>query len=200
MMCVLTAAIFTTRNDSRVSKDSLRQSGSVVDLVIEHADVFTLREATRQSGASISAAHSTAVAEFLGGGGGLKRNPTPGMGRHVLNSSTTAACQFCSLFWAESTIPSLSDPRDDHALARARYCWPVSNYPVTLHDCSSGPPPSAASAAEASLPVPRSPRTSFLSGMRPVPRSRPAPTFVEVCRVRHGPLLVGMSRGLRCVC
>ena len=52
-------------------------------------------------------------------GGELKRNPTPGMGRHVLNSSTTAACQFCSLFWAESPIPLLSDPRDDHAFARA---------------------------------------------------------------------------------
>jgi hypothetical protein len=34
----------------------LRQSGSVLDLVIAHADVFILREATRQSGASISAA------------------------------------------------------------------------------------------------------------------------------------------------
>ena len=44
---------------------------------------------------------------------------------------------------------------------------------MMLDDCSAGPPPSAASAAEASLPVPRSPRASFLSGMRPVPRSRP---------------------------
>ena len=36
----------------------LRQSGSVLvlDLVIAHADVFTLQEVTRQSGASISAA------------------------------------------------------------------------------------------------------------------------------------------------
>jgi len=34
----------------------LRQSGSVLDLVIAHADVFTLQEETRQSGASISAA------------------------------------------------------------------------------------------------------------------------------------------------
>ena len=58
-------------------------------------------------------------------------------------------------------------------LSRARYCWPGSNYPVTLHDCSPGPPPGAASAAEASPPVPRSPRASFLSEIRPVPRSRP---------------------------
>jgi len=34
----------------------VRHSGSVLDLVIAHADVFTLREATRQSEASISAA------------------------------------------------------------------------------------------------------------------------------------------------
>ena len=43
----------------------LRQSGSVLDLVIAHADVFTLREATRQSGASISAAFD-GCGEFLG--------------------------------------------------------------------------------------------------------------------------------------
>ena len=35
---------------------TLRQSGSIWDRVIERADVFILREATRQSGASISAA------------------------------------------------------------------------------------------------------------------------------------------------
>ena len=36
---------------------TLRQSGSVLDPEIEHADVFvTLREASRQSGVSISAA------------------------------------------------------------------------------------------------------------------------------------------------
>ena len=39
----------------------LRQSGSVLDLVIAHVDVSTLQEVTRQSGASISAA-------FDGGG------------------------------------------------------------------------------------------------------------------------------------
>ena len=52
---------------------------------------------------------------------GLNRNPTPGVGRHVLNFSTTAACQICGPFWAisKSTTPSLSDPRGDHAFARA---------------------------------------------------------------------------------
>ena len=74
MMCTLTAAAFT-RNDSRGSLSRrlgtlnvlfaqrllagpvpLRQSGSVLDPVIAHAEAFILREATRQSGASISAA------------------------------------------------------------------------------------------------------------------------------------------------
>jgi len=46
----------------------LRQSGSVLDLVIAHTDVFTLREATRQSGASISAAFDGCG--WIPGGGG----------------------------------------------------------------------------------------------------------------------------------
>ena len=70
---------------------TLRQIGSVLDLVIiEHADVFTLREATRQSGASISAAFNGSgwgCDEILCWEVGLNRN----RGRHVLDSSTTAA-------------------------------------------------------------------------------------------------------------
>ena len=149
----------------------LRQSGSVLDLVIAHADVFTLQEVTRQSGASISAA-------FDGcgwiPGGGLNRNPTPGVGRHVLNSSTTAACRICSTFWAFQNHRSLRyRTQGVIMLPRARYFWPGSNYPVMLDDCRAGPPPSAASAAEASLPDPRPVRASFLSGVSPLPGSRP---------------------------
>ena len=58
-------------------------------------------------------------------------------------------------------------------LSRARYSWPGSNYPVMLDDCRAGPPPSAASAAEASLPDPSPVRASFLSGVSPLPGSRP---------------------------
>ena len=116
--------------------------------------------------------HSTAVAEFLGGG--VDRNPTPGVGWHVLNSSTTAACPICSLFWAFQNHRSLRyRTQGVIMLSRARYSWPGSNYPVMLDDCSAGPPPSAASAAEASLPDPRSARASFLSGVSPLPGSRP---------------------------
>ena len=142
--------------------------------------------------------HSTAVANSWGGG--LNRNPTPGVGRHVLNSSTTVACRICGTFLAFQNQRSLRyRTQGVIMLSRARYCWPGSNYPVTLHDCSPGPPPSAASATEASLPVPRSPQASFLSGASPVPGSRVPPMFVEVCRVRHGPLLLSTCRGLRCV-
>ena len=75
MMCLLTAAFLRGTTPGSLSRGlastsnvvlfaqrlqtgpvPLRQSGSVLDLVIAHADVFTLREATRQSGASISAA------------------------------------------------------------------------------------------------------------------------------------------------
>ena len=116
--------------------------------------------------------HSTAVAEFLGGG--LNRNPTPGVGRHVLNSSTTAACQICCTFLAFQNHRSLRyQTQGVIMLSRARYSWPGSNYPGMQDDCSAGPPPSAASAAEASLPDPRSTRASFLSGVSPLPGSRP---------------------------
>jgi len=96
------------------------------------------------------------------------------VGRHVLNSSTTAACRICSTFWAFQNHRSLRyRTQGVIMLSRARYSWPGSNYPVMLDDCSAGPPPSAASAAEASLPDPRSTRASFLSGVSPLPGSRP---------------------------
>jgi hypothetical protein len=85
-MCTLTAAVFT-RNDSRGSLSRrlgtphvrfaqrlqtgpvhLRQSGSVLDLVLAHVDVSTLQEVTRQSGASISAAFDGCG--WIPGGGG----------------------------------------------------------------------------------------------------------------------------------
>jgi len=152
----------------------LRHSGSVLDLVIAQADVFILQEVTRQSGASISAAFDGCG--WIPGGGGLNRNATPGVGGHVLNSSTTAGCRVCSLFLAFQNHRSLRyRTQGVIMLSRARYScsWPGSNYPVMLDDCSAGPPPSAASAVEASLPVPRSPRASFLSGVSPVRGSRP---------------------------
>ena len=116
---------------------------------------------------------STAVAEFLGG---VQQKSDSGSGRGQACSKFPHDGGLPNLIYllgiSESTITSLSEPRGDHAFAR-RYCWPGSNYPVTLHDCSPGPPPGAARAAEASLPVPRSPRAAFsLSGASPIPGSR----------------------------
>jgi len=85
-MWILTAAIFT-QNDSRGSETrtrqyaeralfaqrlvtwpvTLRQSGSVLDHVIEHVNVF-LSERRLAKAELPSPPHSTAVAEFLGGG------------------------------------------------------------------------------------------------------------------------------------
>ena len=57
-------------------------------------------------------------------GGGLNRNPTPGVGRHVLNSSTTAACRICSTFWAFQNHRSLRyRTQGVIMLSRARYSW-----------------------------------------------------------------------------
>ena len=85
-----------------------------------------------------------------------------------------AACRICGPFWAFQNHRSLRyRTQGVIMLSRARYSWPGSNYPVMLDDCSAGPPPSAASAAEASLPDPRSTRASFLSGVSPLPGSRP---------------------------
>jgi len=189
-MCTLTAAAFT-RNDSRGSLSRrlgtphvlfaqrllagpvpLRQSGSVLDPVIAHAEAFILREATDSPKRSF---HLRRIRRLqLNYWRGLNRNPTPGVGRHVLNSSTTAACRICSLFWAFQNHRSLRyRTQGVIMLSRARYSWPGSNYPVMLDDCRAGPSPSAASAAEASLPDPSPVRASFLSGVSPLPGSRP---------------------------
>ena len=78
-----------------------------------------LSERRRAKAEPPSPPHSTAVANSWGGG--LNRNPTPGVGRHVLNSSTTAACRNLRsiLGISESPITTLSDPRGHHAFTRA---------------------------------------------------------------------------------
>ena len=124
------------------------------------------------SGASTSAAFDGC--DWIHGGG-LNKNPSPGVDRHVLNSSTTAACRICGTFWAFQKQRSLCYRiQGVIMLSRALLMVGGSNCPVTLHasGCSLGPPSSVASAAEASLSVLRSPRASFLSGVSPAPGSR----------------------------
>ena len=136
--------------------------------------------------------HSTAVAEFLGGVN--QKSDSAGVGRHVLNSSTTAACRILGI--SESTITSLSDPRGDHAFARALLLAGLEL------------PCDAARLPPRSTTTPGARRGGIASGhalaaslllVGDAPGAELPPTFVEVCRVRHGPLLLGICRGLRCV-
>ena len=116
--------------------------------------------------------HSTAVAEFLGG---VKQKSDSGRGQACSKFQHDGGLQNLPyLFWAFQNQRSLRyRTQGVIMLSRALYCRPGSNYPVTLHDCCPSPPPSAASAAEASLPVPRATRASFLSEVSPLPGSRP---------------------------
>ena len=189
-MCMLAAAIFT-RNDSRVSKTRTRQFAerAICTASPDWAGAFAAQRirfgSCNRASRCVHSPRGDSPKRSLhlrrirrlwlnSWGGGLNRNPTPGVGRHVLNSSTTAACRICRLFWAFQNHRSLRyRTQGVIMLSRARYSWPGSNYPVMLDDCSAGPPPSAASAAEASLPDPRPVRASFLSGVSPLPGSRP---------------------------
>ena len=113
------------------------------------------------------------MAEFLRGGVKQKSDSGRGQACSKFQHDGGLPNLLHSFGISESPIASLSDPRGDHAFARALYSWPGSNYPVMLDDCRAGPPPSAASAAEVSLPDPSPVRASFLSGVSPLPGSRP---------------------------
>jgi len=189
-MCMLAAAIFT-RNDSRVSKTRTRQFAerAICTASPDWAGAFAAKRIRFGScNCACRCVHSPRGDSpkrslhlrrirrlwLSSWGGWLNRNPTPGVGRHVLNSSTTAACRICGPFLAFQNHRSLRyRTQGVIMLSRARYSWPGSNYPVMLDDCRAGPPPSAASAAEASLPNPRPVRAPFLSGVSPLPGSRP---------------------------
>ena len=96
----------------------LRQSGSVLDLVLAHVDVSTLQEVTRQSGASISAA-------FDGcgwiPGGGVKQKSDSGRGQACIKFQHDGGLPnlLYLLGISESPITTLSDPRGHHAFTRA---------------------------------------------------------------------------------
>jgi len=120
--------------------------------------------------------------------GGLNRNPTPGVGRHVLNSSTTAACRICRCFWAfqnQSTITSLSDPRGDHTFARALL---LAGLELPC-DAARLQPRSSTKRGERRGGITSGPVVAAgLLLVGDAPGAALPPTFVEVCRVRHGPL------------
>ena len=157
------------RRRERVARDKLRMGSRPA----------RLRGRSPKRSLHLRAPHSEAVrSEFLGGGLNIRNPPTPGVGRDVLNSSTMAACRICSLFWAfQNHLSPRYRYRTQGVImrfhARATVGRARITAPLTRHDCSADPPSSAASAAEASLPDPRSMRASFLSGVSPQPGSRP---------------------------
>ena len=190
MLCMLAAAFFT-RKDSRVSKTRTRQYAerAICTASPDWAGAFAAKWIRFGScDCACQCVHSPRGDSpkrslhlrrirrlWLNSWGGVKQKSDSGRG------------QACSKFQHDGGLPNLrfilgisESPittlqyrtQGVIMLSRARYSWPGSNYPVMLDDCSAGPPPSAASAAEASLPVPRSPRASFLSGVSPVPGSR----------------------------
>ena len=159
----------SVRRRERVARDKLRMGSRPA----------RLRGRSPKRSLHLRAPHSEAVrSEFLGGGLNIRNPPTPGVGRDVLNSSTMAACRICSLFWAfQNHLSPRYRYRTQGVImrfhARATVGRARITAPLTRHDCSADPPSSAASAAEASLPDPRSMRASFLSGVSPLPGSRP---------------------------
>ena len=138
--------------------------------------------------------HSTAVANSWGGG--LNRNPTPGVGRHVLNSSTTAACRNLRsiLGISESPITTLiSDPRGHHAFTRALLLARLEL------SCDAGrlQRRSSTKRGERRGGIASGPEGGaglflvggdFAAGL--------PPALVDVCRARHGPLFWSICRGL----
>ena len=148
------------------------------------------------SGASISAAFDGC--DWIHGGG-VKQKSVSGRG------------QACSKFQHDGGLPNLryllgiseakitllSDPRGDHAFARAidgrRLELPCDAARFWLQFRSS---------------IKRGERRGGIAFSPPVaaglllvggePGTGLPPTFVEVCRVRHGPLFMGICRGLWC--
>ena len=210
MCTLLTAAVFT-RNDSTGSLSRrpgtphvlfaqrllagpvpLRQSGSVLDLVIAHAEVFTLQEVTRQSGASISAA-------FAGcgwiPGGGVKKKSDSGRGQACSKFQHGGGLQNLPFILgiSESPITTLSDPRGHHAFTHALLlaglelpcdagrlqCRSSTKRGERRGGIASGPE------VDASL---------LLVGGESAAGLPPA--LVDVCRARHGPLFWSICRGL----
>ena len=173
----------------------LRQSGSVLDLVIAHADVFTLQEARGDS--PKRSLHLRRIRRLWLNfwGRWLNRNPTPGVGRHVLNSSTTAACRiYCTFFGiSESPITTLSDPRGHHAFTRALLLAGLEL------PCDAGRLQSRSSTKRGERRGGIASGPEVDAGLLLVGGESAAglpPALVDVCRARHGPLFWSICRGL----
>ena len=184
-MCMLAAAIFT-RNDSRVSKTRTRQFAerAICTASPDWAGAFAAKRIRFGScNCACRCVHSPRgdspkrslhlrrirrlwLNSF---GGGVKQKSDSGRGQACSKFQHDGGfCRICGPFWAFQNHRSLRYRTQGMIMpSRARYSWPGSNYLVMLDDCSAGPLP------KASLPDPRSTRASSLSGVSPLPGSRP---------------------------
>ena len=139
--------------------------------------------------------HSTAVAGFLGGGVKQKCDSGRGQACSKFQHDSGLPNLRYILGISESTITSLSYPRGDHAFARALL---LAGLELPC-DAARLQPRSSTKRGERRGGIASGPAVAtglFLVG--DTPRAALPPTFVEVCRVRHGPLLLGICRGLLC--
>ena len=143
--------------------------------------------------------HSTAVAEFLGGG--VKQKSDSGRG------------QACSKFQHDGGLPDLLSTFwafQNHRSLRYRTQGAVIMLSRALLLAGLELPCDAARLQSKSSTKRGERRGGIASGpavdaglllllVGVEPGAGLPPTLVEVCRVRHGPLLLGICRGLRCV-
>ena len=140
--------------------------------------------------------HSTAVTEFLGGG--VKQKADSGR-EHACSKfqHDGGLPNWLSILGiSESTITSLSDPRGDHVFARALL---LAGLELPC-DAARLQPRSSTRRGERRGGIASGPAVAAgLLLVGDAPGAALPPTFVEVCLVRHGPLLLGICRGFRCV-
>ena len=140
--------------------------------------------------------HSTAVAEFLWGG--VKQKSDSGRGQACSKFQHDGGLPNLRFILgiSESTATSVSDPMGDHAFARALL---LAGLELPC-DAARLQPGSLTKRGERRGGIASGPAVAAgLLLVGDAPGAALPPTFVEVCRVRHGPLLLGICRGLRCV-
>jgi len=213
MMCILKAPFFT-RNDSRVSKSRTRQypERAICTASPDWAGAFAAKRIcfgsctcacrcvhSPRGDSPKRSLHLRRIRRLWldSWGGGVKQKSDSGRGQACSKFQHDGGLPnlLYLLGISESKITSLSDPRGDHAFSRA------------LLSAGLELPCDAARLLFRSSTKRGERRGGIASGPAVAaglllvggePGSGLPPTFVEVCRVRHGPLLLGICRGLRC--
>ena len=137
--------------------------------------------------------HSTAVAEFLGGG--VKQKSDSGRGQACIKFQHDGGLPnlLSILGISESPITTLSDPRGHHAFTRALLLAGLEL------PCDAGRLQSRSSTKRGErrggiASGPEAGASPFLVGGESAAGLPPA--LVDVCRARHGPLFGSICRGL----